>query len=308
MREDVRVISIRFWIGVSIDVSLSLFPSSSLTMFSLPFASRAAFGALVKPMLAPRVAVPRAVALPRFYATVIIADGKSPKAPKAAKKKPAAKKAPAKTKATKPKTKPKPWELVGPDGRKVPLPKDTKPTFMGPFLLYLKEMSVKHNSDPAMTKTSAKTGEQVLDIAKLAKRMGEQWKSLSESEQAPYREESRKAREVYHEAMEKWRSSLTAEDIKRQRAYNLNSRKTGGRRTAVPRAPGQPVRPVSAFFRFLEARRREGNFVGRANEASQSAAADWRTMTPEERAPYEKAAAEDLERFRQENQAFLASQ
>lgn len=147
-----------------------------------------------------------------------------------------------------------------------------------------------------------KEGQDKFDVRKLAVAVGSEWRSMSDAQKRPYIEQAEGAAIQYEKDLERWRNSLTAEDIRRENAYISAQRKKGKTGTARLRHPTQPKIPLSAFFRFTQVYRSENPDVASQSivEIAKQAGARWKSMSPSDKAPYEDAAAKESEKYRRD--------
>jgi hypothetical protein len=137
------------------------------------------------------------------------------------------------------------------------------------------------------------------DITKLAATVGQQWRSMSESDKKTLQDQADQANQQYERDLEKWRSSLTTEDIKRENAYIQAQRKKGKTGTAKLRDPTKPKQPRSAFLRFfLQYRLRDTEVATLSlGEQSKRASTAWKQLSADEKAKYEEEAAAEREQY-----------
>eukprot|EP00745_Piridium_sociabile_P012208 TRINITY_DN1894_c0_g2_i2.p2 TRINITY_DN1894_c0_g2~~TRINITY_DN1894_c0_g2_i2.p2 ORF type:complete len:106 (+),score=9.51 TRINITY_DN1894_c0_g2_i2:2090-2407(+) len=82
------------------------------------------------------------------------------------------------------------------------------------------------------------------------------------------------------------------------------------RRKRAKKDPNQPKRPQTAYFAFLDERRtsvRQKNPESTIKELSGILGAQWRELTEEEKAPFQRIADEDRRRYETEMTVYRAS-
>lgn len=211
-------------------------------------------------------------------------------------KKPAAVKKPKKVKKA-PVKKLKAWEKIGPDGKLVPLPSASKPKRLPPFVLFVTKRLPELRSDPSLL-TTGKDGEQKFEASKAMKRIGEEYRSLSEEGKAQLNAQAAAEAEKYQRDLERWRNALTPEDIKRENAYITSQRKKGKSGIARLRDPTKPKAPKTPFFQFFSDFRSKNEIANLSvPEIAKKAGAEWKTLTADEKDPYMKTYAEEREQY-----------
>ncbi|PWY97133.1 hypothetical protein BCV70DRAFT_167562 [Testicularia cyperi] len=198
----------------------------------------------------------------------------------------------------------KPWQARGADGKLLPLPSASKPTLRTSFLIYLTDRLGELKNDNDYQKISPKTGEKVVDLVKASKQIGQEWRTLSQSQRAKYDALGEQAREEYEVALAKWKANLTPEDLRRQNAYISSQRKKGQRGPAFLRDPAKPKRPTSAFFVYLAEQRAQQSTIANITEFTKAGGQKWNQMSAEEKAPYEQRAQGALEQYRRDMEEY----
>jgi HMG (high mobility group) box/HMG-box domain len=208
-----------------------------------------------------------------------------------------------------PKKKLKSWEKLGPDGKLLPLPSASKPKRRSAFIIFMTKRIAEIRSDPSFA-TSGKDGEQKFDIIKAVKSISEEWRSLGEGEKAAINEQAAKESEQYERDIERWRNSLTPEDIKRENAYITSQRKKGKSNIARLRDPTKPKAPQTPFFQFLTEYRSKNSSESASlslPEFAKKAGAEWKKLTADEKDPYTKKYAENREKYNDELKAWKSA-
>ncbi|PWN94246.1 HMG-box, partial [Acaromyces ingoldii] len=149
-----------------------------------------------------------------------------------------------------------------------------------------------------------------LNVAHVAKDAGQRYAALPEEKKKEFQRKSLEAKAEWEREMEKWKQTLTPEDIKQENMFRTAQRKAGKSRKGNLKDPNAPKKPLSAYFLFLRAIRAdpaltESVFEGEQETTKQSvlAASKWRSLPDSEKQPYlEKAEADktEYERLRRE--------
>lgn len=118
----------------------------------------------------------------------------------------------------------------------------------------------------------------------VARRAADEWRSMSDSAKEPYT--SAAARQIAERPakLAEWEASLTAQDRARIAAYNRHLGKVGGKnQIKITRDPKRPVKPATAFMRFLSAKREEYDQegVGRGVPQARKAGEEWNRLGEE---------------------------
>ncbi|WFC99792.1 hypothetical protein MYAM1_002537 [Malassezia yamatoensis] len=132
-----------------------------------------------------------------------------------------------------------------------------------------------------------------LNVAHLAKDAGARYAELPEWKRQEYQARSQAAKEQHEKDLAEWRSKLTPEDIKQENAFRSAQRKLGKSRRSNLKDPNAPKKPLSAYFLYLRAIRKNPELCkevleGEHETTKQSvlAAAKWRSMSETEKQPY----------------------
>jgi len=165
---------------------------------------------------------------------------------------------------------------------------------MNAYLIFNKEMRPKYlQTNPNM------------NVAEISKAIGDKWKNLTEEERIKYVDLAESLKTKFHlEHPDYVYTRRTKADSHPDLSSDNESYK---RKKKKHKKANAPKHPMSAFLFYLTAVRPDysekypGNTVG---TISRIIAERWRSLTPEERAPYEKQAAEDKARYAREMEAF----
>jgi hypothetical protein len=132
-----------------------------------------------------------------------------------------------------------------------------------------------------------------LTFADLGKMLGENWKSLSESERKPYDKQHNADKERYE----------------REKAENPDA-DTGGKKAKkstkakkADKPAGLPKRPLTSYMLFSVAERKSMKEAGEATDFAETAAvvgAKWKKMTDDDKAPWNDKAKEAKEKYEEE--------
>mmetsp|Transcript_9262 Transcript_9262/g.19042 ORF Transcript_9262/g.19042 Transcript_9262/m.19042 type:complete len:352 (+) Transcript_9262:131-1186(+) len=130
-----------------------------------------------------------------------------------------------------------------------------------------------------------------LKASEQAKLAGGKWKAMSAAEKQPYQNRVAPQVESYREQM---------------KAYKDSGKEAAWKERRGMRDPEKPKRPVSGFFMFV-AEVRAQNPSLKVTEQAKLAGGRWKAMSAEEKAPFERRAAPQFERFKQQLQAYKDS-
>ncbi|PWN25669.1 hypothetical protein BDZ90DRAFT_234099 [Jaminaea rosea] len=200
----------------------------------------------------------------------------------------------------------KPWELLDADGKKVPLPTETRPRIQSAWIHFLLQRlptlkSELEAADPSQVPIGAPA---------VARRAADEWRSMSDSAKEPYT--SAAARQIAERPakLAEWEASLTAQDRARIAAYNRHLGKVGGKnQIKITRDPKRPVKPATAFMRFLSAKREEYDQegVGRGVPQARKAGEEWNRLGEEAKKTYEAAYQAEMPAYKAALDEYLRS-
>ncbi|PWN48585.1 hypothetical protein IE53DRAFT_187569 [Violaceomyces palustris] len=158
--------------------------------------------------------------------------------------------------------------------------------------------------DSSFQKVSPKTGNKVIDIVKVTKHLGEEWKTLGASDRAKFDKVAEEEKAVYEKQMAAWQASLTPEDIRRQNAYISSQRKKGHKGHAMLRDPTKPKKPLTAFFEYLsDARSKDQDYQAGTisiRDFAKKCGETWKAMTKEEKDKYEQRAIGAFDQYKRD--------
>ncbi|CAG8471318.1 8689_t:CDS:2 [Acaulospora morrowiae] len=158
----------------------------------------------------------------------------------------------------------------------------------GPYTLFFSEYVKKTKADSPDLKLK--------DIAILG---GSNWKNMSDDQKNVYFERYKKAKSQYDVEYQKWMTSLSPEvyalENKRRRME-----KAAGRSNQRPlRDPKAPKKPRTPYLQFAMDNMEEYKEL-KITERSKEIAKKWKTLSPDEKKPFEERYAKEKERYKQE--------
>jgi len=143
--------------------------------------------------------------------------------------------------------------------------------------------------------------------------MGEKWKNVTEEERKPYEERYKVEKDIYLKLVGKEKREAEAlklfheEQNKKQAqelleqylAYKKEAESAdGGKKKKKEKDPLKPKHPTTAFFAFSNSRRPALLEAKKpVTEISKILGEEWKTLSATKRAPFEKIAAKDKERY-----------
>ncbi|CAO1613589.1 unnamed protein product [Sympodiomycopsis kandeliae] len=223
-----------------------------------------------------------------------------------AKEKELERKAKERERKAKERTKPlKKWELRDENGRKIPLPTHNKPARTTSFVEFIKQQIAQNKSNPEFI---GKNGS--FSSTLLFKSASSSWSGMSDAEKRPYKEAADKHNADYPRRLTEWENSLSQMDIARLEAWDAEQRKAykaankKAYHALAPKDPTRPIRPLTAFFRFLSEYRSRSTDASVA-EMAKNGSAEWRALSEQEKKPYEEAASKDFDIWRQTQKQWL---
>lgn len=133
-------------------------------------------------------------------------------------------------------------------------------------------------------KDSLRPSDGKLSVAHLASAMGSAWGALTQTAKDEYAVKAKELKKAFDVEYKKWYETLTPETIKAiEKASGKKVSLPGGRaayKKEQAARPGNPGRPVTAFFEFLkEFRETEGKNLQGIKEAASKAGEKWRQMS-----------------------------
>lgn len=160
-----------------------------------------------------------------------------------------------------------------------------------------------------LTSTKYANPEGKINVTAIAKAAAVAYKNISIEEHEALNKRVKQAKDAYKREVAHWQKTLTPEDVKIENAYRTAQRKAGQSRKHNMKDPNAPKKPMSPYFSYLAAIRSDPEMIkevfGDETETtrqSQLAAAKWRSLSEEEKAPYFREA----ERQKAEYDAKLA--
>lgn len=203
-------------------------------------------------------------------------------------------------KATEQKHKPKanrPWERFDDNGKLIPLPYDTKPTRKHPFMVFVKQFSDENIGRPEFRRINAQ-GESKAVVTTLVRAAGAEWRNMGDAQRQKYIDEAARQSQMYEKELAEWRNNLTPDDIRRQNQYLLHRRKQGLTSRALLKDTKAPRRPLNSFARYANEMRREPQYENMLlREALPIIGERWRSLSAEEKRPYEDEARTELIKY-----------
>jgi dihydroxyacetone kinase len=118
--------------------------------------------------------------------------------------------------------------------------------------------------------------------------MGSAWGALTQTAKDEYAAKAKELKKAFDVEYKKWYETLTPETIKAiEKASGKKVSLPGGRaayKKEQAARPGNPGRPLSAFFEFLkEFREKEGKSLQDIKEVARKAGEKWRQMSDAEK-------------------------
>ncbi|PWN43764.1 hypothetical protein IE81DRAFT_322185 [Ceraceosorus guamensis] len=198
------------------------------------------------------------------------------------------------------KKKDKRWIKLDANGNKVPLPSELEPKRPGgAYLMYLTARfpSLQDKPEFSLTKTDGTRG---VDTVKITRAVSEEWKAMSEADKQQHNDKFESATAQYLADHEKWKSSLTREDIERQNAFNrhLRTLKNRPKRIVNLADPHKPTRPPIPFWLWLysgEAEQRPAGMTQSQYVSEQSR--KYKALSEAEQGPYKEQYAKMREQY-----------
>lgn len=160
-------------------------------------------------------------------------------------------------------------------------------------------------------KLKAKSPNESLNVAQLSKEAGQRYAALPNDVKQTYVQRGQEAREKYEKELAAWQASLTPEDVRLENVFRSTQRRLGKSRRGNMRDPNAPKKPPSAYFLYLQAIRaspekRDDILHGEHDSSKQSvlAAAKWRSMSAEEKRPFQEQAVRDKAEYERQRRAY----
>ncbi|KAF9465899.1 hypothetical protein BDZ94DRAFT_1296099 [Collybia nuda] len=138
----------------------------------------------------------------------------------------------------------------------------------------------------------------------MAVKAGENWRALSDEEKATYTTRYRAERDKYKEELGEWFKQADPSTVR-----ELN--KKAKRKLRAPKLPGEPRRPPTAFFLYLQERRDQQTSIDNAiamRDIAIEAGKGWRDMTAEQKTPYKERFNRMLEEYFKKKAAYSSSE
>ena len=129
-----------------------------------------------------------------------------------------------------------------------------------------------------------------VDVTGASSKIASEWTALSESAKAEYQAKAKELKKAYDAEYRKWFEALDADTIKLiEKATGKKVAVPGGKaaskkeKAEAARLAGQPPRPVTAFFEYLDTfRNGDGKGLG-VTELAKKAGEEWKAMVEEEK-------------------------
>lgn len=155
---------------------------------------------------------------------------------------------------------------------------------------------------PAITK---QLGDEAKVKGMVIKTASEQWKALSEEAKTPYEKKAAEAKAAYDKAVEDFKAS-GGEIVRKRKAGKDEKVKTGKDKDAPKRPAG------GGYGRWLAANRQEivkslPEGSNHTTDVAKAAGARWKTLSDDEKKPYEEEFTAKMQEFRAAMEAYSAS-
>ncbi|CAG8571158.1 5761_t:CDS:2 [Dentiscutata heterogama] len=130
-----------------------------------------------------------------------------------------------------------------------------------------------------------------LKVTEIGKIAGERWRSLPHDEKETYLEKYRKAKSKFEDDFKTWKESLTSKEIARVNEHRKLA-KLKGKHVKLLKDSRKPKRPKTPFLHFITANK---NFDESKTmiEQTQELVERWRSMSPEDKKPFEDLYAQE---------------
>jgi hypothetical protein len=135
-----------------------------------------------------------------------------------------------------------------------------------------------------------------LKFGEVSKKISEDWKVLSEAQKKVYADKAAEDKKRYDAEMKHYKPPVGGEDESDDRP-----------KKKAKKDPDAPKRGQNAYMFFvneLREKMKAENTTMKAPDLAKFAGEKWRTMTPEEKKPYDEKAAADKERAERETAAY----
>ncbi|KAH6760971.1 HMG mobility box protein [Perilla frutescens var. frutescens] len=157
------------------------------------------------------------------------------------------------------------------------------------------------------------------DFKEMSNLLGAKWKTITPEEKKPYEERYQAEKEAYlkivgNEKRENEAMKLLEDEHKQKTAIELleqylqfkqEAEKENTKKTKKEKDPLKPKQPMSAYFVFSN-ERRAALLTENKNvlEVAKITGEEWKNMTDEQKAPYEKMALKNKEQYAQEMEVY----
>lgn len=139
-----------------------------------------------------------------------------------------------------------------------------------------------------------------VDVTVLAKLAGEKWSKLSADEKQVYVEEQKKSADSYVKTHKKWLESLTPVQIAQE---NRRRKESKSKKSAkLIKDPNKPKKPRSSYINYVVEHIHDDKEKG--PDRIKELATQWKTLSSEEKKPYNDAYAKDKERYAEEMELY----
>ncbi|KAF5734769.1 high mobility group B protein 13-like [Tripterygium wilfordii] len=177
-----------------------------------------------------------------------------------------------------------------------------------PYILWCKDQwnEIKKNNPEA-------------EFKEISNILGAKWKIVTAEEKKPYEEKYKAEKEAYLQVMakdkrEKEAMKLLEEELMQKTAMELleqyvqfkqEADKKENKKAKKEKDPLKPKHPMSAFFLFSNERRAALIAGGKSFvEVAKIAGEEWKNMTEEQKAPYEKESKKNKEKYSKEMEVY----
>ncbi|KAF0555602.1 Transcription factor A, mitochondrial [Gigaspora margarita] len=130
-----------------------------------------------------------------------------------------------------------------------------------------------------------------LKVTEIGKIAGERWRSMPNNERETYLEKYRNAKSKFEDEFKTWKESLTSKEIAKVNEHRKLA-KSKGKHVKLLKDSRKPKRPKTPFIHFITANK---NFDESKTliEQTQELVERWKSMSPEEKKPFEDLYAQD---------------
>jgi hypothetical protein len=157
-------------------------------------------------------------------------------------------------------------------------------------------------------RSDLKEREPELTFGEVGKKLGNMWKELDEDAKAPWTEKAAQDKERYNNAMADYVPPKREEgDDSDDEETSKPSKKKAKK---AKKDPNEPKRPMASYFIWMGENResfKNENPDATIGELGKIMGAKWKTLSEEEKAPYNEKAAENKAKYVEDMKAYNAS-